>query len=1758
MKPPILKGSLIAGISIIFLLTALLDALGPEGLALSLAFAAPPSHAPSPAAARMRSQAADAYGRLPMIFEPNQGQATPSVKFLSHGSGFTLHLRAKEAVLAFSAKGRKSEFDRRKGMDETWTGHPVPSGPASLGARLRGWDGLSVRTTRSKPPRQEAGEMLRMQLVGGSPAAKFEGLDPLPGKVNYYMGNDPSRWHTGVPTYAKVRYQGAYPGVDLVYYGNQGELEYDFEVAPGADPTIIRLAIAVEDAAAEAARPGGRRGCLAQDAAARSGRLKIDSHGDLVVRLDRGEVRFRKPVIYQPPNDGGLGSDDEGKQTTADTGFRFHGAKRIEGHYVLRGRHEVGFEIAAYDRSRPLVIDPVLAYSTYTNLNGQGVGAAGIGIDGSGNAYILGGSGAGTTTEAVVLALNPQGNQIVYTTYLSPTGTFGPSAIAVDPQGDAYITGAGAPGFPTTAGAYQATCPSICNTPFAAKFSPTGTLTYATFLGPSNAASDAIAIDPSGDTYITGTIASDDLPAVNAFQPQFAGSLCSGCSNAFVQKLNPTGSQLLYSTYLGGGFGSYGYDTANGSGIAVDSAGSAYVVGVTQSPLFPVKNALQSTQLAYVGGDAFLTKFTPDGSALVYSTYLGGSGGMLYGEAEGDTAVAVAVDASGDAYVTGDAVSPDFPVTMNAFKASCYESALEACVAPQVYLLKVDPNGASLLYSTLIGVGTVANLALDSSGDAWATGTTSSNYFPVLQPIESNLQQNAYPTSNADAFVTRLNSSGMPTFSTYLGGGFSSANGVGVAADNSGNAYVAGSMGVGNDTPIDFPIVNPVPGTQGAAQFYYPGALFAAKISPAAGPAISLSPWYTSILALRDVSSSPLTINSITTSSTLVLEGGTCGSSLPPGGGCMLIVYPQNAQNPASGTLTISSNAPGSPQTFNIGYSQIGTNQVFVSRNNLEFPVQLVGSSSAAQTVTLTNLYYPNPVGITNIEVSPPDPSAGVSGDFTQTSNCPASLAPGASCTITLQYEPTAGTDGPEYGQLQIIIDTAPTNYTIYLTGIRSSESLVTYTQSTQYETFTPSVQFGMQYVGATPLPRVLALTNADVQPITPSGFTVTGPFTQTNNCSGPLASHAGCRVAISFVPTGNSPNVTGTLTVNSGGQGGPLTVNLAATGEILADLGVSPLQLSFGNIVLGESSTLPLTLTNSSSATLTLSAFNLSPNYTQTNDCNGSLAPAATCTVSVTFTPSAPAEQDGTLSIDFSGNGSPQVISLTGAGATALHIIPTSLTFGPQSVGTPSAPQSVDLSNQGAPSITINSINVSGDFQVVSNSCPNPIPLWFACPVLVDFVPTQTGSRTGTLTIMSSDSSTPYLVELSGTGAIMPEVTLTPGSLSFGTQQAGSTSPPQTVTLANTGSATLTITGMAMSGDYAQTNTCGGSVSAGAKCTISITFTPATGGQRNGSLTITDNAADSPQVVTLTGSGTGPAMTLIPSSLSFPATLVGTGAGYEEVLMESSGVGPVTITNVAASGDFSVQNTCPSVLGGSCPVEVGFNPTAAGTRTGTLTFTDNAHDSPQSIPLTGSGTDFTVATAPGSSATQTVSAGQTASYSLALSGTSEFSGSVSLTCSGAPALATCTVNPSAVLLNGTNVLNTTVNVTTTARSMEMPGSRPRGPASRIPAIQILYWLLALAMLGWLTLRSGKRLGLFADGPSQTAYAPQGTRLATALLLLVILGMLAMLSCAGGGGGGGGGNPGTPAGTYTLDVTATFAPVSTTLTHDIKLTLTVN
>jgi Beta-propeller repeat len=464
---------------------------------------------------------------------------------------------------------------------------------------------------------------LRMELVGAQPTTQLEGIGELPGKSNYFIGKDSANWQANIPHYAQVKYKSVYPGIDLVFHGNGGELEYDFQLAAGADPKLIDLRIDGTD------------------------QIQVDRAGNLLLRVDHETIRLGKPNVYQEAD-----------------GVR----REVTGNFVLRRKNNIGFRLDRYDTRLPLVIDPVLTYGILLSANNN-TQAQGMAIDSSGDMYITGTTFATNyptvsafqtmnkgTTNVFITKLGPSGNQILYSTYLGGSGFDTGRAIAVDSAGNAYVTGnPDSSDFPTTPGALMTTCPGICNTPFVAKILPNGSLGFSTFTGGSNVAAWSIAVDSAEATYITGSAASGDLPLVNPFQTNPAG--------AFVQKLNPTGTALEYSTYLGGG-GDWGRS------IAVDSADSAYVVGSTTAPNFPVKNALQPSQ---IGGDtmnAFITKFSPDGGSLVYSTYYGGSSQFFFSFA-GDAATGVIVDAFGNAHVTGTSSSCEFPLSLNAFSTNC-------------------------------------------------------------------------------------------------------------------------------------------------------------------------------------------------------------------------------------------------------------------------------------------------------------------------------------------------------------------------------------------------------------------------------------------------------------------------------------------------------------------------------------------------------------------------------------------------------------------------------------------------------------------------------------------------------------------------------------------------------------------------------------------------------------------------------------------------------------------------------------------------------------------------------------------------------------------------------------------------------------------------------------------------------------------------------------------------------------------------------
>jgi uncharacterized repeat protein (TIGR01451 family) len=625
---------------------------------------------PDPA---VRGLVMTSYGKLPLSFERNQGQTDGRVKFLSRGSGYTLYLTAKEAVLALQKTPSKGE---------------------NQNAKIRN-AGLAT----DQLPRTST--VLRMRLEGANSAPKVRGLEQLPGKSNYFIGNDPTKWHTHVPNYARVQYEGIYPGVDLVYYGHQRQLEYDFVVAPGANPKSIRLAF-------EGA-----------------GQMKVGTEGDLVLSGEGGELRFQKPVVYQLTGGRDRTQTSEGVRTF------------IDGRYLLEGKSQVSFYLAAYDRSKPLVIDPVLSYSTYLGGSGDDW-AFGIALDLAGNAYVTGftnstnfptkgafqGANAGGY-DAFVTKLSPTGSALVYSTYLGGGGADQAYGIALDSAGNAYVTGlTNSTNFPTK-NAFQGANAGGGDV-FVTKLGPTGSaLVYSTYLGGSGADYGyGIALDSARNAYVTGLTSSTNFPTKNSFQGANAGN-----SDAFVTKLSPTGSALVYSTYLGGS------DNDQASGITLDSAGNAYVTGRTYSTNFPTKNPFQGANAG--GYDAFVTKLSPIGSTLVYSTYLGGSGD--------DEATGIALDSARNAYVTGRTVSTNFP-TQNPFQAA-------NAGGTDAFVTKLAPIGSALVYSTYLGGNgddLPYGIALDLAGNAYVTGLTNSTNFPTHIPFQG---ANA---GRYDAFVSKI------------------------------------------------------------------------------------------------------------------------------------------------------------------------------------------------------------------------------------------------------------------------------------------------------------------------------------------------------------------------------------------------------------------------------------------------------------------------------------------------------------------------------------------------------------------------------------------------------------------------------------------------------------------------------------------------------------------------------------------------------------------------------------------------------------------------------------------------------------------------------------------------------------------------------------------------------------------------------------------------------------------------------------------
>src|SRR5215472_5388020 len=974
------------------------------------------------------------YGHLSLHFEPNRGQADKDVQFLSLGPGFRLSLCGEEAII---------RVDSARNADQA----PNAASMAQC----------------NQTPR----DALRMRIVGGT-ERRAAGTRLLPGISNYYFGQDRSRWLTGIPNYAAVVYKDIYPGIDLSYHGEQGQLEYDFALQPGKSEKPIRIQFPDMSS------------------------LRIGAQGELVLSDHVTHVSFPKPFIFQ-----------------IDKGTK----RAITGGYKLLGKNQVGFWVGPHDRRKPVTIDPVLLYSTNLPETPNAVA-----LDSAGNAYMTGQNPA--TSNVIIHKLNANGTAFLYTTELVTSAGSG-SAIAVDPAGNAYITGFTESNTFPTLNAFQPVFGNagsiFFNIPdaFVTKLDPTGALVYSTYLGGSGEdAGGGIAVDAAGNAVVVGSGELNFPTSPGAFQTTFAisGNQCfllnemTNCTDGFVTKFDPAGG-LIYSSFLGGG------DIDDASSVAMDADGNAYVVGHTESNNFPVKNPIQPV-LTGANGNMFLTKVNPTGTALVFSTYFGGGS---------DRANGVALDPAGNIYVTG--ASPDIPTSPGTLQPNPGANTSRAFIAKFA-------NDGSLIYSTHL-TGNEADaptkLAVDSHGNVIVTGTSASGGTndPVPPPSASfDLGQSCVGDGNGCGWIAKISAEE----TTRLLFTETIRSGNDVAIDSLDNAYVVGAPNSLLTTPGVLQTTN--------------GPGFIAKLSFAPGPNISVAPKTLSfasqatgrssnpqIVKITNNGDATLTFTSITPGADFG-QTNDCGTSIAGGASCTVnVVFNPGQTGTLSESLTLTDDAPTKVQTIALNGSAFTGAGAVLSLTDLNFGERIVGTSSPAAPVTLTN----NGNAVLNIS------SIVTTGNFSQINNCPAALPVAAFCTINVVFTPQlinnnggtlTVTDDAAAGPAQIV--------SLAGTGLPVPPPAVGVSKT--------SLVFATQLVGSGSASQPIILTNTGGLPMSISSITTSAEYAEANNCGSSLAGVANCTINVTIVPAGEGSRL-GTLTLTDNVQGSPQTIALSGTG---------------------------------------------------------------------------------------------------------------------------------------------------------------------------------------------------------------------------------------------------------------------------------------------------------------------------------------------------------------------------------------------------------------------------------------------------------------------------------------------------------------------------------------------------------------------------------------------------------------------------------
>lgn len=1455
--------------------------------------------------------------RAPLSFEPNVGQSASHARFLSRGPGYLLELDATSAQFHFPSNGDQPE--------------PTP---------------------------------LVLSFLGASPTATIAGEHKLLAEHSYLPSGDQATWHTGIPTYSEVTYRGIYPGVDLTFYGNPDRLEYDFHLRPHIDPAQLKLTLAGVD------------------------NLSIDPSGNLSLHTDGRDVRLLKPVAYQVDS-AGLHHPVEAAYTIArgDT----PGAPRI-----------LTFALGAYDASRPLTIDPVVDYSFFLPAAVNGylyIGASTT--DAAGNTYI-GGTFPIVARYAnfyqagfFVAKFNAAGQQVFTQTFgLSRTPNFQGSvnAIAVDASGKIYVggevTGAYGGALPFTANAYETSASSPYTNGFLSVVSADGkTLIYSTYFG-GNAQVNSVAVDANGNAYIAGTVGTGFGTALPVTPGAPAATAPGQFSSGFLAKLNPNASgaaSLIYSTFIGAPLSTA--STANG--VSVDKSGSAYVTGNASGSAYPTTAGAFQYNGRDPNNDAFVSKLNPTGTGFAYSVLLGPGAGK-----------AIAVDGSGDAYVAGTVVEDDFPTTSGAWQTT----------NPSGFLTELNPAGSSLVYSTFLGgpqdlfasgasYVVPSNMALPASCASacpvFLAGYTNGSDFPLLNEVQSYIPGGTY-----SAFYLELAGTGSQVLqSSYFaaGGGFDPYQNVpGIGVDSAGNIYLTGDVLTSN-----------LAISQTAASF---GEGFLAKIGPPSAAALFAVPQSVKFPAqvvgvgtaqqglaqptvlLENLGTAPATISSITvTPSAVYSQTNNCAGTIPGGGNCTLTLsFKPGAvsTNPQPGSIIVTSNAKPSPT---IQLSGTGTDDRYVLSScggvspcaGLTFADTVVGTSSAAQIVTLTNL-GDKAAPLPTISSSLPD--------YTLLNNCPqtgAGLPAHGVCQISVQFHPTQ--IGLRSGVVTVVATGAVANaITISATGTGllspNASSLVL---------LDPVLNFGTETIGLTSVAQTAQIVNNGSAPVTifaPTATTtgdasgVSDYLISANTCTGKLiAPQATCTISLTFSPTAAGTR-SGTLQIPSSAGTTPLTASLTGIGVATRqNLEFSPTSLVFPNQVINFSSAATnVYVYNSGASPVTIDRVVIAGAFqiTATNCPQLTLQPEAapnllqTCYVTVVFSPKSTGLLTGSITV-VDTEGRQSAFSLAGTGvAQAGNVLldPDGLYFGTYPVGMSSSAQSVSVYNVGNIPLTVTAIATTGDYAVSHPYCNPPFTMapGASCgPLTVTFTPTKVSSPdAGTLTVTTTAGA--RTVSLTGVGEVATKSVLltppgTPG-VNFGTVLVGGTANSYPyryfVNMYNNGTDPVKVTalpaiGGADAADFTVAqNSCpavGGLLAAATSCNVFLQFSPKAAGTRTATLTLTNDAAtgSGKQTVTLTGTGssTAPSFTLRPATLVFAPTVITTTSAGEEVTFVNGTTAPVTISSVVfGSPEFvRVQNyygDCNEgavAAGGSCNIDVTFAPTVTGSVSTTITLKDSA-----------------------------------------------------------------------------------------------------------------------------------------------------------------------------------------------------------------------